>query len=282
MKTYIAILEDEAERTSEMKKLLSADFSDYDAVFFDNTPEMLDWLKVNLDKTGLICLDHDLGPDRMIKGEMADPGTGRDIANYLETQEPTCPVIIHTTNSFGRDAMRFALQDAKWDTTVILPSAEISWIKNAWFSAVKKAIQTTDLSNDFELFEKKTGQHLPESVNRMYNHFGNGGFGSGSDVMGLVSGHTNGLGDTVLVLYNFFLQDDPDDPNWIWPKELIPICDLGCAMYICLDTSKKEVPVLKFDPNGKGPGSTKEDWAIAFTQLYPSLEEWINSWGNDK
>ena len=138
MKTYIAILEDEAGRISVMGKLLSADFPDYDAVFFDNTPEMLDWLKVNLDQTSLICLDHDLGSDRIIKGEMTDPGTGRDIANYLETQEPTCPVIIHTTNSFGRDAMKFALQDAKWDTTVVFPSAEISWIQTSWFKIVQK------------------------------------------------------------------------------------------------------------------------------------------------
>ncbi|MHC5160092.1 MAG: hypothetical protein ACYSOC_00485, partial [Planctomycetota bacterium] len=86
MKKFILILEDELERISEMEKLLSADFSGYDIIFFDNTPEMLDWLKVNLEKTRLICLDHDLGPDRIIKGQMSDPGTGRDISNYLETQ----------------------------------------------------------------------------------------------------------------------------------------------------------------------------------------------------
>lgn len=146
MNKCILILEDEIERTSEMKKLLSADFPDYDAVFFDNTPEMLDWLKVNLDKTSLICLDHDLGPDRIIKGQMTDPGTGRDIADYLEIQKPVCPVIIHTTNSFGRDAMKFALQDAKWDTTVVFPSAEISWIQTSWFKIVQKYLLKGNLN----------------------------------------------------------------------------------------------------------------------------------------
>ncbi len=138
MKKYITILEDEIERIAVMKELLSTDFSDYEVVFFNNTIEMLDWLKVNLDKIVLICLDHDLGSDRIIKGEMTDPGTGRDIADYLETQKPICPVIIHTTNSFGRDAMRFALQDAGWGTTVVLPSAEISWIQTSWFKAVQE------------------------------------------------------------------------------------------------------------------------------------------------
>jgi len=138
LKKYIAILEDERERTSMMKKLLTDDFPDYDLVFFDNTPEMLDWLKVNLDQIKLICLDHDLGSDRVIKGIKADPGTGRDIVSFLETRKPTCPVIIHTTNSFGRDAMKFALQDAGWNTTVVFPSAEISWIQTVWLKIVQQ------------------------------------------------------------------------------------------------------------------------------------------------
>ena len=140
MEKVIVILEDEIGRITEMKKLLSSNFSDYEVVFFDNTIEMLDWLRGNLNKACLICLDHDLGSDRIIKGQMADPGTGKDIAYYLETQKPVCPVIIHTTNSFGRDAMKFALQDAGWHTTVILPFADTSWIKNTWFNTVKEVV----------------------------------------------------------------------------------------------------------------------------------------------
>ena len=139
MGNYITILEDEIERTSAMKELLSTGFPDYNIVFFDNTPEMLDWLEDNLCEIDLICLDHDLGSDRMIQGTISDPGTGRDIVKFLETQKPICPVIIHTTNSFGRDAMRFALRDAGWDTTVVLPSAEISWIQTSWFKILPTA-----------------------------------------------------------------------------------------------------------------------------------------------
>lgn len=134
-------MEDEIERISVMKALLHDEFSDCDIIFFDNAPEMLDWFKANLNKTSLICLDHDLGPDRMIKGEIVDPGTGRDITDYLETQKPVCPVIIHTTNSFGRDAMKIALQDEGWDINVVFPTAEITWIQTSWKKAVKEAIQ---------------------------------------------------------------------------------------------------------------------------------------------
>ena len=125
MNKSIVILEDEMERVSIIEKLVFNHFPEYPVIFFDNTLEMLDWLETNLDKS-ILCLDHDLGPDRMIKGEITDPGTGRDITNFLEKHEPICPVIIHTTNSFGRDAMKFSLLDAGWDTTVVVPSAEIS------------------------------------------------------------------------------------------------------------------------------------------------------------
>ncbi|MHC4855736.1 MAG: cyclic-phosphate processing receiver domain-containing protein [Planctomycetota bacterium] len=140
MDKYIAILEDDTERIAEMKNLLSSGFSDFDVVIFDNTPEMLDWLNVNFDQVSLICLDHDLGPDRMIKGQIADPGTGKDIAYYLEIQKPVCPVIIHTTNSFGRDAMKFALLDAGWKTIVVCPTPDIFWIRSSWLDSVQTCL----------------------------------------------------------------------------------------------------------------------------------------------
>ncbi|MHC4926864.1 MAG: SMI1/KNR4 family protein, partial [Planctomycetota bacterium] len=205
--------------------------------------------------------------------------TGKDIAYYLETQKPTCPVIIHTTNSFGRDAMKFTLQDVGWDTTVIRPSAEISWINDSWFNAVSKALKKTELSKDFLFFEKETGLILPECIKEMYNQFGNGGFGPYDDFMGLTSGHTDDLGNTVLNLYQSYLESDPESPSWNWPKKLLPVCHLGCSMYACLDISQSTVPVLKFDPSGRtGPEATKEDWEGAFTELFSSLHEWIDSW----
>jgi hypothetical protein len=75
---------------------------------------------------------------------MSDPGTGRDISNYLETQKAVCPVIIHTTNSFGRDAMKYALQDSGWEATAILPTPEISWIQSSWFKVVKQLLLKGD------------------------------------------------------------------------------------------------------------------------------------------
>jgi hypothetical protein len=38
----------------------------------------ISWLGSNLNGVKLICLDHDLGANRVLSGEIQDPGTGRD------------------------------------------------------------------------------------------------------------------------------------------------------------------------------------------------------------
>ena len=50
---------------------------------------------------------------------MFDPGVGRDVVEYLVTQPPTCPVIVHTSNYLARDGMVFALEFANWETTSV-------------------------------------------------------------------------------------------------------------------------------------------------------------------
>lgn len=62
---------------------------------------MIAWLTNNLSSVTLISLDHDLGPNRERKGEVFDPGIGREVVDFLVSQKPTCPVIIHTTNPRG-------------------------------------------------------------------------------------------------------------------------------------------------------------------------------------
>lgn len=43
---------------------------------------MIDWLNKELNTLSLISLDHDLFPETH---EAPDPGTGRDVADYLAT-----------------------------------------------------------------------------------------------------------------------------------------------------------------------------------------------------
>ena len=59
----------------------------------------------------LICLDHDLGANLIVNGDYQDPGTGRDVADYLSGEEACCPVLIHSSNAMAAPGMMMVLED---------------------------------------------------------------------------------------------------------------------------------------------------------------------------
>lgn len=136
----IIILEDNSDRMAIMRACLTDRFYQYDAHFFDNSMEMIRFLGEHLSDTLVISLDHDLdlkpGPD----GRCLDPGTGREVADFLAQKEPTCPVILHTTNSSAAVGMETVLRDAGWKTRRVVPFDDMGWIETAWFSAIRRAI----------------------------------------------------------------------------------------------------------------------------------------------
>lgn len=140
MTNYIAILEDESDREMIMRKLLAESFASFELALFDNAPDMIEWLAESMDNVNLISLDHDLGPNRVRDGKVFDPGTGRDVVDYIITRIPVCPVIIHTTNYFGGDGMKFALQDNGWQNHRIIPYNDLTWISKDWIYKVKELL----------------------------------------------------------------------------------------------------------------------------------------------
>lgn len=140
MATKIVILEDNSDRQVVMRACLAAQFARYEARFFDNPTEMIRFLREHLSNTLVISLDHDLdllpGPD----GRCIDPGTGREVADFLAKNEPTCPVIIHTTNGTAAVGMEAVLREAGWKTRRVVPFDDMHWIETAWFSAIRRAI----------------------------------------------------------------------------------------------------------------------------------------------
>lgn len=138
MRQYIAILEDDAERIEHMKQILESDFSDHSVRFFSNALSMIDWVEQHLDDVALFSLDHDLIAEDL---NAPDPGDGRDVANYLATKDAWCPVIIHSTNYYGRVGMKYALLDRGWTVEIISPEPEIEWIDNKWEKAVVKLLK---------------------------------------------------------------------------------------------------------------------------------------------
>ena len=80
--------------------------------------------------------------------------------------------------------------------------------------------------------ETAVGLPLPTAFTALYASRGNGGFGPDYGLLGLGSGHVTDQGDTALSLYRTFNTPDPDDPGWVWPKHLLPILHLGCAILV--------------------------------------------------
>lgn len=124
----ILLLDDDPNRIREMRRCLSAKSPHSVVIHFDNAPELIAWVKMHAAEVELFCLDHDLGPNRTRQGELFDPGTGRDVADFLATLKPICPVIVHTTNSLAAPGMAMVLKDAGWTHESIAPYNDLQWI----------------------------------------------------------------------------------------------------------------------------------------------------------
>jgi CheY-like chemotaxis protein len=136
----IVILEDNAERRAVMADCLADRFHQYEARFFADAAEMIAFLETNLTDTIVLSLDHDLELQPTAAGRCLDPGTGRDVADFLARQQPVCPVIIATTNGAAALGMEAVLRDARWQTHRVLPMDDTEWIPREWFRAVRRAI----------------------------------------------------------------------------------------------------------------------------------------------
>ncbi|HEY9835822.1 MAG TPA: cyclic-phosphate processing receiver domain-containing protein [Vampirovibrionales bacterium] len=148
MHEIIAILEDDPGRIQIMEKRLKESFPDCSAIFFNNAPDMITWLKSHLHECLLLSLDHDLGPSWERSGQLFDPGIGRDVVDYLITQSPECPVILHTSNSDAEIGMEMALKGANWHCERVIPSHSLEaidswdWIDSEWADTLKRLIQS--------------------------------------------------------------------------------------------------------------------------------------------
>lgn len=140
----IAILEDDPRRVRTMRRLLQRRFPALRIEVCDNAPDMIAWLRANRSTAVLIALDHDLGPDRESDGYRFDPGTGRDVTDFLATVPPSCPVVIHSTNSLAVPGMELVLADAGWTTSRIVPFDDLAWIRREWLPEVRRLLTAKD------------------------------------------------------------------------------------------------------------------------------------------
>jgi hypothetical protein len=137
----IAILEDSLDRQAEMRRCLQERLGECDVFVSPTAKEMMAYLTNNLARVHVISLDHDLELIPQPDGKLLDGGTGREVADYLALQKPTCPVIVHTSNSVAGDGMEFVLRDARWDTHRVYPWGGLEWIASRWIGTLRTAIR---------------------------------------------------------------------------------------------------------------------------------------------
>lgn len=143
MGLFVAILEDEADRQSAMADCFQDRFPQYPVHFFATAAEMIWYLRRHLSDAIAIGLDHDLELIPVADHELLDGGTGRHVAEYLASESPVCPVVIHTTNSPAGTGMEATLQDAGWSTSRVTPYGDLDWVQEVWFPAMRNAIVGT-------------------------------------------------------------------------------------------------------------------------------------------
>lgn len=136
----IIVLEDNLDRRVVMRDCLADCFPQYPVRFFVTAGETIAFLRNNLSRVLAIALDHDLDLIPIDPRRNLDPGTGRDVADYLATQRPTCPIIIHTTNAPAAVGMRRELEEAGWKTDQVIPSDGENWIRNDWLVQLRNLI----------------------------------------------------------------------------------------------------------------------------------------------
>jgi hypothetical protein len=136
----IIILEDNCDRREAMARYLADRIPSFDPVFFESPHPMLAYLRDHLGEAVCISLDHDMELINDGTGRLVDPGTGREVADFIATQSPQCPVILHTTNTVAADGMWAVLVDAGWQVHRVVPWGNLEWVHVAWGHTMRRAI----------------------------------------------------------------------------------------------------------------------------------------------
>jgi hypothetical protein len=140
-----------------------------------------------------------------------------------------------------------------------------------------KVLQPAPLLTKDALHESEIalGFEVPPELKELYCCVGNGGFGPGYGLLGLINGATDDLGNTAVSGYQR-LRNEWSNESATWPEGLLPICNWGCAIYSCINCVPPEYEMTVFDPNPHDDSCA--DWSDAFFPERCSFAEWITLW----
>lgn len=135
------ILEDNHERIEAMQSVVGRHKISLDLEFFATAPACINWLREHHKEAALISLDHDLEPS---PDDLEDPGTGRDVANWLALQVPAQSVIVHSSNYHAALGMECVLEEANFTVRRVTPYDDLLWIRKEWINTVKQFLSDMD------------------------------------------------------------------------------------------------------------------------------------------
>jgi hypothetical protein len=132
--------------------------------------------------------------------------------------------------------------------------------------------------------EKQYRCKLPDLVRRIYTEVADGGFGPGYGLFPITSKNDSEQ-ESIAAIYQEVLDIAKCHPLWNWPRKLIPMADMGCGMYYCVDCYFDKLPVILFDQSNLDSEVDDDEaalrWSNAFWFESPSLVKWLNDWLDD-
>lgn len=121
--------------------------------------------------------------------------------------------------------------------------------------------------------EARLGAPLGPCARDLWGRVGNGGFGPGYGISGLVGGHDADSDGDAVTFYETLLEPDPSDDRWRWPDTMLPFCSWGCAIHSVVDLGTTAEHVFRFDPN-----VVADDWRAAWFDEGLDLAGWLQAW----
>ncbi len=128
--------------------------------------------------------------------------------------------------------------------------------------------------HDVVAAETLLGRRFPPLLRRLYLEVANGGFGPAYGLIGVSGSALDSLGDNVATAYDAWRR--ASDELWNWPSGVLPLMELGCAAWLCIDLNAPELPVVELVPDDDP--KDEDHPALLFRPFAPSLNQLLGQW----
>lgn len=137
MRRVLLVLDDDRNRLYGFGQVLGSLGEGWEIRTWRDAPSMIAEIDRHLPDAGLISLDHDLYRDAPSD---PDPGSGRVVADHLSKCKPTCPVIVHSTNTDAAWGMHNVLRRGGWTVELVHQLGQPEWIPALWLPAAMRMV----------------------------------------------------------------------------------------------------------------------------------------------